>query len=103
MASTEPTSSTEGKKNEETTLKSKLPKDYKKVAQLMAGKQGICSSSEGVKLKSAKCGVKRVQYVTGPRIVDWIYDTTGDNIHNNFVFAVPPILSCSNLVNLESR
>ena len=74
MASTEPTSSTEGKKNEETTLKSKLPKDYKKVAQLMAGKQGICSSSEGVKLKSAKCGVKRVQYVTGPRIVDWIYD-----------------------------
>ena len=45
--------------------KSQLPKDYKKVAQLMAGKQGICSTTEGVKLKSAKCGVRRVEYTTG--------------------------------------
>ena len=54
--------------------KSQLPKDYKKVAQLMAGKQGICSTTEGVKLKSAKCGVRRVEYTTGPRIVEWVYD-----------------------------
>eukprot|EP00943_MAST-04B_sp_MAST-4B-sp1_P000633 g633.t1 len=62
-----------------TPVKSQLPKDYKKVAQLMAGKQGICSSTEGVKLKAAKCGVKRVQYVTGPRLVDWINDN-GDTL-----------------------
>ena len=61
-------------KDEAPVKKSQLPKDYKKVAQLMAGKQGICSTTEGVKLKSAKCGVRRVEYTTGPRIVEWVYD-----------------------------
>ena len=63
-------------KDEAPVKKSQLPKDYKKVAQLMAGKQGICSTTEGVKLKSAKCGVRRVEYTTGPRIVECMYHSS---------------------------
>ena len=45
---------------------------YLKLAGLMMGKQGICGESEGIRLKNAKCGVKRVDYITGPRLKQWV-------------------------------
>ena len=36
----------------------------------MMGKQGICSSSEGVRLKNANVG-QSVDYITGPRLKQW--------------------------------
>ena len=56
-----------------------LPNDengYKAVASLMLGKQGICGSSEGIQIKTAKCGVKRCEYVTGKRLLDFVAQNT---------------------------
>ena len=82
MASTEPTSSTEGKKNEETTLKSKLPKDYKKVAQihklagLVPSDVHIEEFSQALRSIGEPIFGQAVKDISGSKLLKQLFDVT---------------------------